>query len=288
VLKFNYVLSHLRIKAMPLIDYLATYTDKELFVILTVCFIGVSIITVLLMQVFIHQDTRHSHNEVIGNVSSLIGLIYGVLAGLTALYLINNLSYTGDAVQREANAVANLYRDSSWLKEPARATIKNEIANYLSTVIKLEWPQMKNGDQVSENADINIENISRDLRAYNSFSNSELLILHDMLDEIKALYNARETRIQMSYESLNVDLWAVILIGTVLMVSINFLFGMNIYFHIATVTATAMMAAAMIFLLITLDKPFQGDFVIEPTAYQQLLNTVQAGDMPKVTPAKSK
>ncbi len=273
---------------MLVIDYLSSYSDRELFVILTAFFIGVSIITVLLMQVFIHQDTRHRHNEVIGNVSSLIGLINGVLVGLTALYLINNLSYTGDAVQREANAVANLYRDSSWLKEPERTTIKNEVQNYLNAVIKSEWPQMKNGQQVSETAENNIENISHDLQMYNSFSNSELLILHDMLDEIKALYNARETRIQMSYEALNVDLWVVILIGTLLMVAINFLFGMNIYFHIATVTATATMAAAMIFLLITLDKPFQGDFTIEPTAYQQLLAIVQTGGMPSVTPAKTK
>jgi hypothetical protein len=271
---------------MPIIDYLSNFSDKVLFVILSIFLISVSVITVLLMQVFIHQDTRHSHNEVIGNVSALIGLIYGVLAGLTALYLINNLSYTGDAVQREANAVANLYRDSSWLKEPTRSTIKNEIANYLNAVINSEWSQMKNGSHVSEDADSNIENISRDLYAYNSFSSSELLILHDMLDEIKALYNARETRIQMSYESLNTDLWTVILIGTVLMISINFLFGMNIYFHIATVTATALMAASMIFLLITLDKPFQGDFVIEPSAFQQILKTIQLGEKPRVTPAK--
>jgi hypothetical protein len=271
---------------MLIVDYISTFSDKVVFLILSVFFIGVSIITVLLMQNFIHQDMRRQHNEIIGNVSSLIGLIYGVLAGLTALYLINNLSYTGDAVQREANSIANLYRDSSWLQEPARTTIKNEIETYLNTVINLEWPEMKNGDKVSEKANTNIENISHDLRAYNNFSNSELLILHDMLDEVKALYNARETRIEMSYESLNTDLWVVILIGTALMVAINFLFGMNIYFHLATVTATALMAAAMVFLLIKLDKPFQGDFVIEPGAFQQILNSIQISD--KIAATKPK
>jgi hypothetical protein len=271
---------------MPILDYIATFSDKVVFLILSIFFIGISIVIVLLMQNFIHQDMRRQHNEIIGNVSALIGLINGVLVGLTALYLINNLSYTGDAVQREANAVANLYRDSSWLQEPMRTTIKNEISAYLNSVIDLEWPEMKNGDKVSEKADANIENISHDLRAYNNFSNSELLILHDMLDEVKALYNARETRIQMSYDSLNTDLWVVILIGTLLMVAVNFLFGMNIYFHLATVTATALMAAAMIFLLITLDKPFQGDFVIEPGAYQQILNSIQLND--KVAAEKTK
>jgi hypothetical protein len=269
-----------------MLDFLQTLSDKQLFAFLSSLFVAISLLTVIMVQRFIPNKLRRSHNAVIGNVSSLIGLIYGVLAGLTALYLINNLSYTGDAVQKEANAVANLYRDSTWLKEPVRTQVKNELSSYVNKVITVEWPLMKDGAKISEDAGTHIENVSHELNSYNSFNNSEMLILHDMLDEIKALYNARETRIEMSYASLNSDLWAVILIGTLLMISINFLFGMNFYFHMVTSIAAALMAASMIFLLLTLDKPFQGDFVIEPDALQQILNSMHHAPLPQAEVVK--
>jgi hypothetical protein len=264
-------------------DYLSSFSDKALFIILSIFFTVVSIIVVLIVQRYIPNKLRRKQNGVVGVISSLIGLIYGVLAGLTALYLINNLSYTGDAVQREANSVANLYRDSTWLKEPQRDDVKKQIVGYLNAVINVEWPLMKNGDKVTDEAEINLESIADLLHTYATTPNTEMLILHDMLDDVKSLYNARETRIQMSYEFLNTDLWVVILIGTFLLMAINFLFGMNLYFHMITSTATALMASSMIFLLLTLDKPFQGDFVIEPGAFKEILVSIQNGRHPSVS-----
>jgi hypothetical protein len=269
-----------------MMDFLNKLSDIQLFFFLNFALITASLLGMVLVQCFVPNELRKKHNAVVGNVSALLGLIYGVLAGITALWLINNLSYTSDAVQREANAVSNLYRDSQWLKPPAKDYVKEQIVDYLHRVIDVEWPMMKDGKHIDVNAGFNIDKISLKLDTYSSFSNSEMLILHDMLDEIKALYDAREERIEASYESLNSDLWAVLLISTALIIGVNFLFGMNFYMHLTMTAVSAIMASAIIFLLLTLDKPFQGDFVINPDGFQELLDNINHPPQMTAPPTK--
>lgn len=257
-------------------------SDTHLFFILSCFAIVVSIIAVFIVRRFVPLELRYRDNPVIGNISGLISIIYGVLVGLTALYLINNISYTSDAVQREANAVADIYRDSKWLKEPARGKMQIQIKRYLNQVINVEWPAMQRGERVIVDDDSPIEVMAQELDIYGAASPSELLISRDMLESIRVLYDAREQRIHMSYAELSPEIWVVILIGTVLTIAINFLFGMNFYMHLLTVSAVALMAASMVYLVITLEKPFQGDFVVGPSAFQAILDTINKQQVPKI------
>lgn len=256
-------------------DYLFRISDIYLFVLLSCFSVFFSILAITVVRYFISAELRHKANPVIGNVSALISLIFGVLAGLTALYLINNISYTADAVLREANAVANIYRDSKWLNEPVRTNIQAQTMSYLKEVINVEWPLMQQDKKIDGEGISIIDSISNELYHYNPANNTGALIIHDMLEEIKSLYNARELRIHTSYSALNLEMWIVILIGTVLTIAINYLFGINFYLHIITVSAAALMASSMVFLLVTLDRPFQGEFAIQPDELQAVLTLIQ-------------
>ena len=264
-----------------MIDYLFRISDVYLFALLSCVSIVISVIAVYLVKRFIPFHLRSQDNNVIGNTAALISVIYGVLAGLSALYLINNNNYTADAVQREANAVADIYRDSQWLQDPAKIKIQTAIKSYLTRVIDTEWTLMKNGQHI-ENREGNliIDQITNELIHYNAISNSASLLMHDMLDEIRNLYDARQQRIQMSYNALSSALWIVIIIGTILTLFINYLFGVNFYLHQITVIAAALMTSSMIFLLITLDKPFQGQFIIGPDAFQTILADIESKPKP--------
>lgn len=250
-------------------------SDITIFILLSSTAIVISIIAIFLVKQFIPIDFRYKDNSVIANTSSLINVLYGVLAGLTALYLINNNSYTTDAVQREASAVANVYRGSQYLQGNKKTNIQNEIVKYLKNVIEVEWPAMSIGQHVSNEGDRIIDNISADIHASIHTDLDQVMIEHDLLGEVRNLYNARHQRIQMSYAQLNPEIWVVVILGTILTLCINYLFGMNFYLHVFTVSAAALMAASMLFLLVSLDRPFQGEFNIEPSAFKALLGQIQ-------------
>ena len=257
-----------------MLDAIFRLSNLTLFFLLSCASIAISLAAVYVVKRYIPFHVRNQDNTVIGTTASLISVIYGVLAGLSALYLINNNSYASDAVQREANAVADIYRDSQWLKEPERAAIQTQVKSYVVNVIQVEWPLMQLGKQVNNNGDFVIDNITNQLIHYNDLKNSEALLVHDMLDEVRQLYDARQQRIHISYAELSPELWLVILIGTVLTLCINYLFGMNFYLHMVTVSAAALMTSSMIFLLISSDRPFQGEFIIGPDSFQGVLTYI--------------
>ena len=62
--------------------------------------------------------------------------------------------------------------------------------------------------------------------------------------------------------------------GTLLTLFITYLFGMHRRFHLFVVIGTALMTSSMIFLLIALDRPFQGEFAITPDMFQSVLVTI--------------
>ncbi|MBA3660998.1 MAG: DUF4239 domain-containing protein [Gammaproteobacteria bacterium] len=250
-------------------------SDLNIFIGLAFIFIIMSVPVIFIVRRYVPIELRYRDNPVIGNISALISIIYGVLVGLMALYLINNISYTADAVQREANAVADIYRDTRLLKDPQRSQIQTTLKNYLERVINVEWTTMKNGLALDAVGRTTIESITDELVTYPAHSTAESLLLHDMLDGVKTLYDAREQRIHMSHAQLNSQIWLVILIGTFLIIIINYIYGINFYLHILTVSAVALMAASVIFLLLTLDRPFQGEFGIQPSAFQSVLSFIE-------------
>ncbi len=252
-------------------DFLYQMPNNELLFFLSCITITLSFIALIIVKRFVSLSARYKDNSCIGDTSALISMIYAVLAGLAALYLINNINYTADAVQREANATADIYRNSRWLKVPLKTQLQSEVKNYLNEVIHIEWPLMEAGEKINKDGDFILDNMTIAIGHYHSADSAELYTLHDTLQEIKNLYNARHQRIQMSYYTLNPELWIVIIIGTILTLFVNYLFGMHIYLHMFTVFAAALMTSSMVFLLISLDRPFQGESIIDSSPMQEVV-----------------
>ena len=255
-------------------EFLFQMSDFPLFCLLSVFFILTSLVGVLLLRLFIPHEIRFKENAILGNVSATISVIHGVLVGMIALYLINTISYASDAVQHEANAAGNIYRDSLWLKNPLKTAIRSEIRQYLSHAITSDWGFMSRGKLPDGQGNLIIETISRQLAAYPQTTLADRTIMARMLDEVSQLYSARGLRIGASTIAVGQETWIVILIGTFLTIGINYFFGMNFYLHMLATTALGLMMAAILFLLITLDKPFQGQFVVGPDPLQKVLDHV--------------
>jgi len=258
-----------------MLDFLYRLSDFRLFVLLVCFFVTISIVAILVIKYFLPLRLRYRDNPVISNISSLIGIIYGVLASLMSLYLINNINFASDAVQREANAVANIYIDSKELALPIQASIQAKLKDYIENVQNKEWPLMKNGEIVNHDGDYIIEKITNQIINYSKSAHSDSLLTHDMLDEVKLLYDARQQRINQSNSSLSIEVWVVILIGTLLLIGINYFFKAGNSLHFTALGAAIIIASSMVFLLLTLDRPFQGEFAVEPDAFQSTLSFIE-------------
>ena len=75
-------------------DYLFQMQDAYLFVLMTGVFVVFSLLAVWIVGRLVSHQVRYENNAMMSNMAALISVIYGVLAGLTALYLININAYT--------------------------------------------------------------------------------------------------------------------------------------------------------------------------------------------------
>ncbi len=259
-----------------MIEYLFQMNDIRLFAVLSSVFFFISIVFIIVVRSAIPLRLRYKDNATIIGTVSLISIIYGILAGITSLYLINTNTSASNIVLGEANSTGNVYRYSQWLKEPVRSTIRHNINDYISRVINIEWPQMRTGKIVDVNGgNYILDKIMDEIIKYSETTTAEKRAVDKLMDDIRLVYVDRQERIEMSYSELSPEIWEVILIGTFLTLFLNFLLGMNFYFHLLSSGAAALMCASMIFLLMTLDRPFQGEFAIDPGPFEAVVSYIK-------------
>ena len=256
-------------------SFLSQQSDLVVFTLVNVILLFVSLFSLLIIRRFLKIEGTDKDNSVIANISSVVGIIYGVLAGLSALYLLNNVDRANDAVQREASAAANVYMVTKFIKDPARSAIQKQLENYLKSVLNKEWDMMASGVDIIDGKNNIITNMIDTLSYYGNKNMIDTALLINLLDEIKDLRYARDQRIQLSKNTLSSEIWDVVLIGTFLTIIINFFFRMSYRLHLIALLAEIIMASSIIFLLVTLDTPFQGEYVVQPEAFQGLLNRME-------------
>ncbi len=251
-----------------MLDFFYKISDTYVFLFMIVITTTFSLLLIFLNKYFIFYKLRYKDNTVTASVGSLIGIIYGVLIGFIWLYLINVNDHASAAALHEGTAAANVYRDSKWLNQPQQRLIQDKLSAYINNVTTIEWPAMSDGQRPHDGNGYIINDMSDILKTYKIITPADNIIVTDLLQELKTLLNARQDRILVSQQGLSSNIWVVILLGTILIIVINYAFRVNFYLHIFSITAFSIMAASVLFLLITLDRPFQGEFVVQPDALQ--------------------
>ena len=85
-------------------------------------------------------------NPVLGSISSLVGIIYGV-SQVHILYLISNINYTSDAICVKKFCFY-IFTAIVWFKQPIRDQVRQQ-ARKPSKPPKPEWPVMQAGQRVN-------------------------------------------------------------------------------------------------------------------------------------------
>ncbi len=259
---------------MPNFMYLLP--DFDVFLILIAFTMAISIIFIVINKIFIFRKLRYKDNATIGSMSSVIGIIYGVLVGFLCLYLITNQNHAAQSVQNEADALENIFIQSDWMRQPYKDELRHDLLRYIDEVANKEWPAMNKFEKIGLEGDQIILKILDDVKKFEPQSKSEGIVFENMSRSINELSNARHARILLSYSVLAPELWEVIILGTILIIAINYAFRVNFYLHLFGTFTFAIMAASMLFLLVTLDTPFQGEFAVTTDSLKDVSNFINS------------
>jgi hypothetical protein len=78
------------------------------------------------------------------------------------------------------------------------------------------------------------------------------------------LFDVHEERAAKVHLSLMPGMWLVLILGTILTLSMTTILGMEQRLHMACVIAASLMVSSVVYLVITVDRPYRGDFAVQP------------------------
>ncbi|NLC57981.1 MAG: DUF4239 domain-containing protein [Armatimonadetes bacterium] len=207
--------------------------------------------------------------DVEGAYITVVGGLYAILLAFMVVVVWTDFQAAGDAVDQEANRVADLYRLAGALPPDLRRSIRQACRDYVEAVEQDEWPAMARR-QPSPRAWAATDQLWVRVRAATPARVEDAVLRESLLETLLALAEQRRLRLFQAEATLPALLWGVLLFGALLTVALAAAFRVE---PSATHALKAAVLAAMISVLLltigVLDRPFGGAVHITPEAFAQ-------------------
>jgi len=223
-------------------------------------------IGLVLFHRIIHLDLRRAHNELTGYSVAIISVTYAVLLAFIAIATWESFTNSEDIVDREADCVGSIYRDTQGLPLAMGQEIRKNIRTYADTVIRIEWPIQQSGRIPSQGWEP-LRRVHGSIVTMQPASRGEAVIQAELLRTLNLLYGARGSRLSAVQGHIPEVIWWVIFLGGSITTGYTYLFGFDdLRMHLITTAAVSTSMALVVVLIIALDWPFRGVVSVTPDA----------------------
>lgn len=225
-------------------------------------------------RIFPHRD-EITHNDVAASIVSTLGTILAVVLSFMVVTVWQEYDNAAATVQTEVNAICNDYHDASTLAQPTKQIFQSAIARYVNTVINVEWPLMRHGEE-SVQAHIEAFRILQHVTGFKPANPAESALQSDMIVQTHAFNDARRDRLFENRQSIPHILWYMLLFISAVTIASAYIFRVrNGLVHLSMTCALASVIAAILVLIAQFDLPFRGEIQIRPTAFDHALQSIQ-------------
>lgn len=210
------------------------------------------------------------NNEVAGFIYGIIGVLYAVLLGFTAIIVWERFDGAQAGVDQEANELADLFRDAQAFPDEVRMELETQLRDYARLVAEKEWAAMAEQRASPETW----EAYNRLWRTYHLFqpqTDHARIWYAQSLTKLNELGDQRRLRLLHSRSDGVPDvIWVVLLGAGAITISFSFLFGARSVKAQVLMTASLAMTISLVLLsIMALEQPFAGITRVDPEAFHQ-------------------
>jgi hypothetical protein len=253
-----------------MIDFLASLPLWALGVVLNVLLMGIGVASLLAARRWVipWMGLRYQDAYAGAAVVQSVMVLYGLIAALTTVSVWTKHTQVAEIVSDEATAIAGLWRDFSSYSEPLRGQLQDTLRGYTDQVINVAWP-MQRRREVPHEGIVWMNRLQAQLFAFEPGSDGKRVAHAETLRAFNVLVHARRQRLDAVQAGLPGVLWIVLFPGAIGCVLLSLLFRVNnVWFQGTLVVSLAGFLSMNLFVIIALDRPFQGEVAIGPGSYQ--------------------
>lgn len=215
-------------------------------------------------------------NEAVAGYFAVIGVVYGVISAFVIFLVWGDFEEARQNVAREANQIVDLYLITRSLPPPFPEKMKQRLLDYTHKVAEIEWDLLAEGksDPTADQAYRALWQAFEEVQMTNP---REIEVYSRALGQMNDLSDSRRLRIHASRATIPPMIWAILLSGAVITIFFSYFFEMKRFVMQACLTAGLTTSVVlMLFLILSLDRPFTGDIRIAADPFRTVLERIQA------------
>jgi len=227
-----------------------------------------------------HTPTEgRSGNEAIGTVFALVGGLHAVVLAFVLISLYDTVSTVRDGSYAEANNLVAVYWAGDALPEPRRDEIQDLARSYRTTVIDLEWPDMREGKPVTGPGSVLLDRLRTAINTTPAADDWQRDRRSEATNRLFGLFQARQARLAAAeHNGVSTVVWIALIVGSILSISLAYLFDSpRLATHIVMMASLAGTIALLLFAIYWLQNPFSGGALVTPDAFVSILDRFPPG-----------
>jgi len=199
-------------------------------------------------------------------------VLYGLVAALTAVTVWQRHEAVSNTVSNEATAISSLWRDLGGYPQRERDAMRNALRGYTEQIIREAWPLQQQGKIPVRGVKMT-DDLQVLLFAFEPATEGQKILHGETLGAFNRLAQARRLRVDAVSTALPAVIWFVLLPGAMGCLLLAVLYAVeDARLHAILLIALAGFLAMVLFVIVSLDRPFQGPMAIRPESYQLVLD----------------
>ena len=237
-------------------------------IIAVLCAFAVAGLLIVRRRVLPRLRVQGADSEFTGAMLQSVMVFYGLAVALIAVTVFQTYSDTQKVVTGEATALNALYRDVTSYPEPIRTELQQELRDYTRYIIDEAWPLQRQGKVPSGGFEL-MTRFQVILTKFEPTTEGQKLLHGETLRAYNTMIQARRLRLDAVGTGLPKVMWVVIVFGAFISLSSAFFFKVeDARLQIIEVLLLAVFIGLVIFMILSLDRPFRGNLGIGPEPYQ--------------------
>lgn len=230
-------------------------------------FIILSLVGVIAVRRWVPLERLQEHHEVAAACFAVLGGLYGIVLAFVLVSSWERFEAARLEVDREVDALADVYRHSLALPEATASRTRELIVGYAESVIHSEWPAMARGERSPETQRVFDALWATLLRARAGVDN-EAEVFGSTLSQMDQASDARRGRLRYTRVGMPGLVWAFLVGSGVITIAFSYFFGLrSLAPQLLMTAALAGIIALTLILIWELQLPFGGHVTLEPTDF---------------------
>ena len=254
----------------PLVGHAMWIQDLLLGILFLIALPAVAVGAGLLLRRRVGPEVLARHNDVAGFIYGVIGMVYAVLLAFTAIIVWEQFRNAQNGVEREANALADLYRNAQAFPPDVREQVEAQVRAYVRLAVEKEWPAMAEDKSSPETWETYFQ-LWRIHREFKPQDDHQRTWYAQSLQRLNELADRRRDRLLSARSGMPGVIWAVLIGAGAVTIGFSWLFGtQNAWAQALMIAGLSFTIGVVLLSIVALDYRYAGLTRVEPGAFRQL------------------